>query len=796
MRLGKLFLHVAALSLATLVSGISYLPPAMAASTSTAGVGLDAPISITTDGKTATAGTYTAFPLLNTGAVPPLAMLVMSRDEQLYIKAYTDYTDLNGDGVVDTTYQDDFDYSGYFDSGLCYTYASGVFKASAAATDSNNNGDAHECDGTTWSGNFLNWASMSRIDVLRYVLYGGKRSVDDANRTVLERSYIPSDLHAWAKVYNKSDVNKYTPYTNYPITMCNVSVDDSTTTFTKGTGPLLRVVKGNYSQWGSTAREQCIWRESIHSKFNPNSNQSDVNEADYASTNDKLAEDYVRVEVCDPSSTAVRESFCKSYTETLSDGSTTVHWKPYGLLQRYGENGSMRFGLLTGTYSAPRAGGMLRRNIGLFAGNTPGTACAYDTSSGKVDEVNLSTGQFCNQADGNEGIINTLNRLTLTSWNPNNDNYDDCGTYGILQRDVSGANGHLLDPDGSSGSTTAYKCKDSGNPLAEMYAEALRYIKGKSPTSTFNVADSSIVTGLPQASWLDPYRDPSQGGNAYCASCSIVLLTTGLNSFDSDQIPNVENLPKQANAATTDVGTNEDLAGLLSGKPPKYLVGRVGALDSTTYQDVCTPKLISDLATTFGVCPDIPSLEGGYQLAGLAYEAWTNDMRPDLRPSKPGQTKVQTYAIALAETLPTFQISVQASNSTTDLITITPACQANNNGSAALNSSGGWRSCYLGNLTIGTQTSTTLSQSDWQKIVANKAPSNAGTCGGSNPCHVFGLPYDLDSNNKTIRGSFMITWEDSQWGNDHDNDVVEMLSFCKGSGCTYDGNSDGTPDIC
>ena len=785
---------IAALSLITLATSVSIVPVARAATTSS--VALDAPISIARDGKVATAANYTAYPLLNVGAVPPLAMLVMSRDEQLYIKAYTDYTDLNGDGVVDTTYQDKFDYSGYFDSNLCYAYASGVFKASAAATDTNGNGKAHECNGSAWSGNFLNWASMSRIDVLRYVLYGGKRSVDDSNRTVLERAYIPSDLHAWAKVYSGTDINSFTPYTNTPITMCNVSVDDSTTTFTTGTGPLFRVVKGAYSQWGSTAREQCIWRESIHAKFNPNSNQADVNEADFASTSDKLAEMFLRVEVCDPSTTAVRESFCRKYTETASDGSKIDHWKPAGLLQRYGESGSMRFGLLTGTYSAPRAGGMLRRNIGLFAGNTPGTACAYDTVNGKVDEVNLSTGQFCNQADGNEGIINTLSRFQITSWNPNTDDYDDCGTYGILQRDVSGANGHLLDPDGASGSTTAYACKDSGNPLAEMYAEALRYIKGKTPTSIFNISDSSIITGLPQAGWLDPYRDPSNGGNPYCASCSIVLITTGLNSFDSDQIPTVEGLPKQANAATTDVGVNEDLSGVLSGKPPKYLVGRTGALDSTTYQDVCTPKFIADLSTTFGVCPDIPSLEGGYQLAGLAYEAWTNDMRPDLRPAKPGKTKVQTYAIALAETLPTFQISVQASSTTTDLITITPACQANNTGTATLGSSTGWRSCYLGNLTIGTQTSTTLSQSDWLKVVNGQTPTSPGTCGGTSPCHVFGLPYKLDSNGVPVSGSFMITWEDSQWGNDHDQDVVEMLSFCKGAACAYDGNSDGTPDIC
>src|SRR6185437_12077274 len=188
-------------------------------------------------------------------------------------------------------------------------------------------------------------------------------------------------------------------------------------------------------------------------------------------------------------------------------------------LQSYGENGSLRFGLISGSYSKPRDGGILRRDIGLFAGNNSSTACDYEPTVGKVDEVNLTTGQFCNQAAGDEGIINTLSRFKITSWDPTRQDYTtDCPTFGILQRDVSGANGHILDPDGSGGSTPAYQCKDSGNPLAEMYAEALRYIKGTSaaggdsPTAAMidqsNTGGASLL-GLPTlTTWLDPYRSP------------------------------------------------------------------------------------------------------------------------------------------------------------------------------------------------------------------------------------------------------------------------------------------------
>src|SRR5690606_29478003 len=62
-------------------------------------------------------------PLFLPGAVPPLNMLVMSRDHTLYYEAYNDASDLNGDGVVDVGYKPlEIDYYGYFDSYKCYEY--------------------------------------------------------------------------------------------------------------------------------------------------------------------------------------------------------------------------------------------------------------------------------------------------------------------------------------------------------------------------------------------------------------------------------------------------------------------------------------------------------------------------------------------------------------------------------------------------------------------------------------------------------------------------------------------------
>lgn len=142
-------------------------------------------------------------PLFLTQAVPPIAVIDMPKDQSLFTKAYNDYSDLNGDGL-DTTYDNSITYAGYFDSGVCYGYSGNIFVPQALATD-------HYCV-DHWSGNFLNWVTMSRMDIVRQILYGGKRVTDTGTQTVLERAYLPTDAHAWAKYYNGADISKVTPF--------------------------------------------------------------------------------------------------------------------------------------------------------------------------------------------------------------------------------------------------------------------------------------------------------------------------------------------------------------------------------------------------------------------------------------------------------------------------------------------------------------------------------------------------------------------------------------------------------
>ena len=99
------------------------------------------------------------------------------------------------------------------------TYANGMFSPAAMATFETDTsglpnaatGKVPYCNGQ-WSGNFLNWAAMTRMDTLRKLLYGGLRSADSAAQTVLERDYLPTDAHAFAKYYNGADISRLTPF--------------------------------------------------------------------------------------------------------------------------------------------------------------------------------------------------------------------------------------------------------------------------------------------------------------------------------------------------------------------------------------------------------------------------------------------------------------------------------------------------------------------------------------------------------------------------------------------------------
>lgn len=625
----------------------------------------------------------------------PRIMLLVSRDHELSKKAYNDYSDIDGDGTLDTTYNDTIDYYGYFNPRRCYAYNNNRFEPGDAATGTN----GHQCS-NAWSGNLLNWATMTRMDVLRKTLYGGYRSTDNDSAalgaTVLERAMLPDDTHAFAKVFTApggSAMSDFVPSTysgNSALSFCNVTPSSSGTSRDTTASPRILLAAGAFPRWAMTEAPQCT----TGSGDRPGAT---------------LAELRARVAVCVPGKL---EDDCTKYEPT----SERTNYKPTGLLQKYGQADALsrvQFGLMTGSYSKNKSGGVLRKNMGLLTGNT--------TTSN--NEVNAATGQFINQSSTDAGIVNTLNRIRISGWDygGNGVHVNGCSSPGILNFN-----------DG--------QCVDWGNPLSEMYLENLRYFAGKtSPTSAFdsNSTEQTHLPSLPKLTWSDPIPETE-----WCAMSSTVVLSTGLNSFDTDQLTGHGITGLDATTLTNEVGTKEGIAG-------DYLIGS----DGSTSDGQCTPKSLSNLASASGVCPEVPALMGGYHIAGLAFANLKVDIRPGYatnrlrrwgsaasnpRPGYAARQPMSTYTVSVAESLPRLEIPVSGGT-----VTFLPACMANSSGSANHNSSG-WRVCSLNDM----------------RFVA----------------------LATDTSGRPTAGTIEVSWEDSTWGNDYDMDGIQEIEFSTSGG--------------
>ena len=59
---------------------------------------------------------------------------------------------------------------------------------------------------------------MTRLDIVRKMLYGGTRSTDIDGTTILEGSELTQDAHSFVKYYRGLDIRDYTPFTQSSLT--------------------------------------------------------------------------------------------------------------------------------------------------------------------------------------------------------------------------------------------------------------------------------------------------------------------------------------------------------------------------------------------------------------------------------------------------------------------------------------------------------------------------------------------------------------------------------------------------
>jgi len=531
-------------------------------------------------------------PLFAGTTAAPLTLMVMGRDHKLYYEAYNDASDLDGDGILDVGYKpDDINYYGYFGTNLCYSYDSGAQVFSPTATTTNK-----KCSGA-WSGDFLNYVTTSRIDALRKVFYGGLRSTDSAGETILERSFIPQDAHSWGKEFTSIAVNGYDirDYTPMGIPTAGTRHLFVNTTTTSNGAPFLRVLNdSSFRIWNWVSKERPVADSTCI-----NSSGDTVNCAIAPS----VITDYtVRNKVCVSSS--LKAANCQLY----SSGS----YKPVGILQEFGENESMLFGLLTGSYAKNTSGGVLRKNIGSI-----------------TDEINAATGQFTDIT----GIVGTIDRLMTIGFDYASNSYNsNCGW--ITNRAINEG-----------------ECRMWGNPVGEMMYEGLRYFSGKSgPTPAYAISSSGnddASLGLPLPAWTNPYATYSQ-----CAKPFEIVISDINPSYDTDQLPGVNSNFGSFSGDLTGLNV-ENLANTISANEPDVTGQKfIGQVNGTS-DGAPTAKSVTSLGNIRGLSPEEPTKKGGYYSASVAYFGKITDIN-----SVEGEQFVDTFSIALASPLPKIEIPV------------------------------------------------------------------------------------------------------------------------------------------
>lgn len=356
----------------------------------------------------ATSSDFAATPPNITDTSDPFVMINLSVELTQQAEAYTDGEQtyvggtycpgrLNDAGIC---YFSTETYLGYFDPDKCYVYdetganTHRTQLASGPRDDFNGHyfrpvgsaNSSHECGGShQFSGNFMNWATMTALDSFRRAMTGGARIVDTAGegaKTLLTRTHRYGDWDFVKKEISSASSGSHR--------LRNGGIDfiNDVSRLTPFSETAIRVDNGNDGEYGNRVR--------------------------FYDQDDNLLGTYnVIVEVCKASDP---EPNCVEYTDGVND----PWYKPEGVMQKNALQ--MRFALTsyTGDDSHDRNGGVLRANAKYIGYHRPLASGGLEVNPiAEVDEDGLLVYDPDNLAgaDGvnNSGILNYINSFGLGS---------------------------------------------------------------------------------------------------------------------------------------------------------------------------------------------------------------------------------------------------------------------------------------------------------------------------------------------------------------------------------------------
>ncbi|MDO9402720.1 MAG: PilC/PilY family type IV pilus protein [Polaromonas sp.] len=416
------------------------------------------------------------------------------------------------DQSTDNTYANTNEYLGYYDAESCYVYNDspvekllpGQVPADYKRFDRQGpagSGQRQRMCSDGFSGNFLNWASGSAIDMLRLALSGGDRWLDTSELTVLQRAVIPDGDPVC--MWNSS---------NFPAKQ------------------LSRAGGGTGGYWGAIpavmateAAGRDIWvANTLNRIYFGTSAQGSCNATGayrlggpdvHTSRAGLLNSDgffYARVQVCDTSEGVLQDQrdygLCSRYPKG--------NFKPVGSIQKYSDRLRLAaFGYVmdqTASYSGGRYGGVLRAPMKYVGARTFDITGQDSTPEGGNPQAEwfADTGVFKTNPDGDEsqavpvsGVINYLNRFGRTG--------PKAGRYKLF------------------------------DPVGELHYEALRYLQGLPPSPAAVGGISTVMEdGFPVfRNWTDPYGDGRSSKADHSCLKSNILVIGDVNSHDGNRIP-------------------------------------------------------------------------------------------------------------------------------------------------------------------------------------------------------------------------------------------------------------------
>jgi type IV pilus assembly protein PilY1 len=606
----------------------------------------------------------------------PTLTLALSVEYPTVGAAYVNAADRNDD----PNYTVATEYVGYFDPNGCYTYddTNNHFVRSGGTTGT------HVCDGSKFSGNFMNWATTSAIDILRYGLTGGDRVEDTSDKTVLQRAVLrssfynsdnfPSKQLAFAAAagalptevrgthngifYVANCLNRIffgtqrTGDCNNPGNNGNLGL--STVVLPTTVPPIVGPLPSTYNSTRcANENGTCTFSGPRYVAYGANNSYNvrafqgtaSCNNATFGDplpgtgkacyiSNDTIAPSggltadaffLSRVQVCDAGDAASRPALCIQQP--------SGNFKPSGNLQRYSDRLRVAvFGYLKDD-SLGRYGGVLRAPMKYVGPKQFDSDFKLLAGANPKREWDETTGVFVQNPEGDtdfavSGAVNYLNQFGRT------------GVFG------------------------EYKTYD---PVGELYYEALRYIQGLAPTSQ---ATSSMTTahkdGFPvYTSWTDPHPAvtglSTTGDDTYACIKNNIITIGDVNTHADKSLPGNTSTSSDDFSRTARPAYNEPdfvewtrVVGAFESRTARNYVDGEGVTRTTsnpsTENDNNENLHTKSPSSTETVCCN----NNRYFMAGAAYWANTHDIRAsglanyDADKARPGM-RATTFMIDVNE---------------------------------------------------------------------------------------------------------------------------------------------------